>query len=71
VTHVAQFVQQDSFACVKCCDRDFVDFKFSILLSCYRNEIMVEELRGLNITYCTLVIDMKYNFFGYTKTMEN
>jgi hypothetical protein len=57
------------FSCVKCGDRDFVDFKFSILLSCYRNEILVEELRGLNITYYTLVIGMNYNLFGYTKTM--
>jgi hypothetical protein len=57
------------FACVKCGDRDFVDFKFSILLSCYRNEMVVEELRGLNITYCTLVVDIKFNLFGYMKTM--
>jgi hypothetical protein len=31
--------------------------------------MVVEELRGLNITYCTLVVGRKYNLFGYTKTM--
>jgi hypothetical protein len=31
--------------------------------------MVVEELRGLNITYCTLVVGIEFNLFGYTKMM--
>jgi hypothetical protein len=31
--------------------------------------MVVEELRGLNITYCTLAVGIKFNLFGYMKTM--